>query len=455
MLEGKAFPITFSTDSTTHDSSRWQKPSLFYSDLYGLNVRSINLWKDEKIEAPVSYPTLFYGNGTYLVYPGERIHVTLDKNDDFDMVHAGNDQRNKELSFFRRFELEELRVEIDSKNRYFNANAIEREQLLLQNLNGIKSNKLQRLDSMLIKEGIHTDMANIIRQSYNARLLSEMIQFYIDRKDSLHKAGLYKSKLKTLLPYLNSINNISQFMYGYEHGMSEFITELLPFKLYKIADSSMFKACFDSATNYFTDIARDFILSKLMYSAIEKRGMIPVEYYNKYYSLCQTPQYSEVISELHNQQHRNDIKAKSDNAVLTLRGKKPMEMKALLNKYKGKLILLDFWASWCLPCIEEIPGLKKLRNEYLDKDLVIISISLDRDTQAWRKAVISNNLPHSTNFVFLNFLKSDFVTANKITTIPRYILIGKDGKLISEDAPNTSDPALKTIIDKNIVPDLK
>lgn len=58
-----------------------------------------------------------------------------------------------------------------------------------------------------------------------------------------------------------------------------------------------------------------------------------------------------------------------------------------LSDYKGKYILLDFWASWCVPCRQLNPHLKQLFNNYHKKGLVIISISSDQDHNSWKKAV--------------------------------------------------------------------
>ena len=59
---------------------------------------------------------------------------------------------------------------------------------------------------------------------------------------------------------------------------------------------------------------------------------------------------------------------------------------------KGKYVLIDFWASWCGPCIKEIPDLVKLYNKYRNKNFEIVGVSLDQDKEAWLKTIIQYNM---------------------------------------------------------------
>ncbi|MFZ2906530.1 MAG: TlpA disulfide reductase family protein [Cyclobacteriaceae bacterium] len=61
-------------------------------------------------------------------------------------------------------------------------------------------------------------------------------------------------------------------------------------------------------------------------------------------------------------------------------------------KYSGKVIFVDFWASWCAPCREKHPALIDLLKKYQSKNFTVISLSIDKDTNAWRKAIEKDNL---------------------------------------------------------------
>ncbi len=94
-----------------------------------------------------------------------------------------------------------------------------------------------------------------------------------------------------------------------------------------------------------------------------------------------------------------------------------------------RYILLDFWASWCAPCKKEIPNLRKLYSEYGSKGFEIVSISIDKDANAWKAAVKENQL------TWPNFLDEDGSIADiyKVKAIPSMFLIDNTGKIILDN----------------------
>jgi len=89
------------------------------------------------------------------------------------------------------------------------------------------------------------------------------------------------------------------------------------------------------------------------------------------------------------------------------------------DSFKGKYLLLDFWASWCKPCREENPNLVEAYHKYADKGLEVVSLSVDHNKEEWEKAIKEDTLdwiqvcvgPHSKieeNFG-INFLPSNFL----------------------------------------------
>lgn len=94
--------------------------------------------------------------------------------------------------------------------------------------------------------------------------------------------------------------------------------------------------------------------------------------------------------------------------------------------FKGsKYILLDFWASWCVPCKEDIPQLEKISKKY-NKELKVISISFDKDTVAYLKAITKMGINNWRNGLINDQFRDSFY----IPAIPMKYLINKDGQII-------------------------
>ncbi|WP_046745825.1 TlpA family protein disulfide reductase [Kordia zhangzhouensis] len=114
-----------------------------------------------------------------------------------------------------------------------------------------------------------------------------------------------------------------------------------------------------------------------------------------------------------------------------------------LKDLEGKYVYIDVWATWCGPCIGEIPSLKKVEEEYHDKNIEFVSISIDQKNayETWRKMVEDKELG-GIQLMADNAWQSKFVTDYAIEGIPRFILIDPQGNIVNADAPRPSSPKL-------------
>ena len=98
--------------------------------------------------------------------------------------------------------------------------------------------------------------------------------------------------------------------------------------------------------------------------------------------------------------------------------------------FKGNYLLIDFWASWCGPCRSEIPNVDKLYNEYKDKGLAVLSVSIDKSKKDWLKALDEENM----SWPQVNAPKSgkQIMKDYQFSGIPYIILLDKDGKIIAK-----------------------
>lgn len=128
-----------------------------------------------------------------------------------------------------------------------------------------------------------------------------------------------------------------------------------------------------------------------------------------------------------------------------------------LSDLKGKYVYVDVWATWCAPCIAEIPSLKKLDAEYADKNIQFVSISIDDAMRSgggdagaakskWRTMVDEKDLIGLQLFSDKNW-QSDFVQNYNINAIPRFILIDPEGNVVDANAPRPSSKKLIELFD--------
>ena len=102
-----------------------------------------------------------------------------------------------------------------------------------------------------------------------------------------------------------------------------------------------------------------------------------------------------------------------------------------LEDYKGKVLLIDFWATWCGPCIGELPNLKEVYAKYKDKGFDILGISLDREgTRENLESFIETEEMAWRHFFDREGGKNEISDLYGISSIPKTYLLGKDGKVV-------------------------
>jgi thiol-disulfide isomerase/thioredoxin len=118
-----------------------------------------------------------------------------------------------------------------------------------------------------------------------------------------------------------------------------------------------------------------------------------------------------------------------------------------LSSLQGKLVYVDVWATWCGPCLGEIPSLQKLEEDYHDKNITFLSVSVDTDKDAWMKMVQEDNLGGIQLWADgWSQITKDYA----IFGIPRFMLFSADGKVISSDAPRPSSGDIRALLDSNL-----
>ncbi len=159
-------------------------------------------------------------------------------------------------------------------------------------------------------------------------------------------------------------------------------------------------------------------------------------------------QYSDLADELN---------LKVEQASQLLPGKPAFDMKLTdleghthhLSEFKGKVLYLDFWATWCGPCLQESPHFEALSKEYVGKDILFIPISQDTNHKAWTDYLEA----HEKNLPQYNSVDNTAHTNWQIFYLPRFMVIDQDFNIVDAYAPAPSDKeSIKAILNTLLNP---
>jgi thiol-disulfide isomerase/thioredoxin len=125
----------------------------------------------------------------------------------------------------------------------------------------------------------------------------------------------------------------------------------------------------------------------------------------------------------------------------------PKTYQEILAEFKGKVVYLDTWASWCGPCINEMPYSQEMHKKFDEKDVAFVYFSVDNSESQWRRMITQKNIKGyhirlSPDTDTYHSFMEDF----NISGIPHFILVDKKGNISNSDASRPSDPSTQEAI---------
>lgn len=131
--------------------------------------------------------------------------------------------------------------------------------------------------------------------------------------------------------------------------------------------------------------------------------------------------------------------------ITSLEGKKSSILE-VIKKHEGRILIIDFWASWCQDCILALPATKDLKEKNPELDFVYFS--LDRSHEQWKRGLNKFQIADQENYWFDEGWKNNFNNYIDLNWVPRFMVIDLTGKIAKYYSIHPSDPEIQKTIDE-------
>lgn len=159
-------------------------------------------------------------------------------------------------------------------------------------------------------------------------------------------------------------------------------------------------------------------------------------FYNTYTTIATNQEYKTQVEKKYMQLKKVEKGALSTSFTLLDTNETPVTLEDL----RGNVVYIDIWATWCLPCIKEIPTLKKIEKEFESDPVKFVSIAKNDNKESWLEMVTNKELGGIQ--LFAPDENIDFFKNYLVQGIPRYILIDKEGHIFDANAKRPSNPTI-------------
>ena len=386
-----------------------------------------------KVKLESAYYKLKYGRSTTFIYlhPKDDLKINFDANDiqkTLRFLGKGAARNNYLINKAR--ETDKITKDIDA---YYGVGEVE----YLKNIDSLKSIHLKALDQYETK--------NFFNKAEKKSLEYERL-FALQNYESNNKFYLGKTVTATddFYEHIEKLN-LSQ--------PQEFSSQ--PFYRYLVTSHWMEK--FES-TKDLRDMVKLFqkikmnelavSLMKQFYSKLSADEDRAKDYYRLLKATTSHQPFLDAIEKKYKESHyANYVKKGTPSPNFKYEDVKGNQVS--LRDFEGNYVYIDIWATWCAPCIKQIPYLKELEEDYHDKNIVFVSISVDKEKSKskWKKYVQKKNLG-GIHLFSDNSFKAKFMKTYLVKSIPRFILIDPDGKIVDPDAPRPSFDKTRKLFEK-------
>lgn len=404
------------------------------------------------IEIPAKGPLLFNFAWNFRVqfvylFPGDTLKFTKTSNDTIPFQFRGS-RPSHELMFYSLIEASKLGYLSSGNQTLQVTDKLDYQYVADQSLKR-HNTRLQLLNELNAKGKISAQGHQVITQALYYQYLSDLLFPYqawnpieLSAKNHSIVPNFYKAKLREMSREFDKDSLL------YLMDYKSFILNYARFFMLENVDTKKLDQAFlvNFYQKSFRGSKRDLLLFDEIIFDYQRSG--------------QLSPLAEVLDSIGNETMRDTLlslqkkpKREFSNDALESELETPSgekySLREIMIKHSRKMAYLDFWATWCGPCLMEMPDSKKLTQEFKNDSIVFVYLSIDEDRNKWLKKI--NTLPTGSNVFHYRLAEGkDFTKEMQIPGIPRYMLIGKAGEMISINAPRPRSIEIRELISNYI-----
>lgn len=430
---------------------------LFLSCNVSKNLNKINITVNSSKEHPIIISKGdFFGLNNYLNFiekdnvnlnyffvPGEILSINQDSSfalffNDTITIDYYHDKpnyifKNKENVKYNIFfnTLQNRLAKIYEENRYY---FLDKEDSIIKNGEFI-NNYLVKNDSIIsqqveilaskykIPQNIRTEILN------NELNTKKLVLSYFFLSSFIPKLEINGTLQRRLENYIDKINQQTVNIFS-QRSISILINEIANKLTHKtIHRLNNIKAISD----YYTDMQHyfkkgttsyDYLVSALEIQAKYNQISLNTRGLNALKKDAKKSQFKNYTKNIY-ASNKSKIKDSPNDLTLYDENYNSIDLKDIISKYIGKPLILDFWATWCIPCLKKIPELNEYKNKFLHLNILYISINESQDL--WKKYLFENKI--DTKMQYRRNYNNQDTIYKKINVIPKYGLVQKDGSI--------------------------